>query len=220
VTALLFGSISTLADTSELQRDAFNQAFSQHGLDWQWDQDDYRARLAGNGGQDRITAYAEERGEQVDAAAVHATKSRIFQESVAEHAQARPGLVDTVKAAKAQGYKVALVTTTTPENVAALGAALAGELSFDDDLDLIVDNSQVDANKPDPAAYTMALADLGEKAEDCVAVEDNPGGVKAAQAAGITCVAFPNTNTAGLDFDGAQVRDRLDLADLTGLIGR
>lgn len=31
--AILLRSISTLADTSELQRQAFNQAFAQHGLD-------------------------------------------------------------------------------------------------------------------------------------------------------------------------------------------
>jgi hypothetical protein len=34
MSAILFGSISTLADTSELQRRAFNEAFSAHGLDW------------------------------------------------------------------------------------------------------------------------------------------------------------------------------------------
>ena len=38
MTAILFGSISTLADTSEIQRDSFNQAFAEHGLDWTWDQ--------------------------------------------------------------------------------------------------------------------------------------------------------------------------------------
>jgi hypothetical protein len=37
---ILFGSISTVADTSELQREAFNAAFAEHGLDWRWDPDD------------------------------------------------------------------------------------------------------------------------------------------------------------------------------------
>ena len=36
MSAILFGSISTIADTSELQRQAFNQAFKAHGLDWDW----------------------------------------------------------------------------------------------------------------------------------------------------------------------------------------
>ena len=34
MSAILFGSISTLSDTSEMQRDAFNAAFADAGLDW------------------------------------------------------------------------------------------------------------------------------------------------------------------------------------------
>ena len=75
--AILFGSISTLADTSEIQRDSFNQAFVEHGLDWTWDQQEYAGLLGSNGGRDRVAAYAADRGEEVDAEAVHATKSRI-----------------------------------------------------------------------------------------------------------------------------------------------
>ena len=45
--AVLFGSIGALADTSELQREAFNEAFDAHGLDWNWSRDEYRALLAG-----------------------------------------------------------------------------------------------------------------------------------------------------------------------------
>lgn len=31
---ILFGSISMLADTSEVQRESFNEAFGEFGLDW------------------------------------------------------------------------------------------------------------------------------------------------------------------------------------------
>lgn len=50
MSAVLFGSISTIADTSELQRQAFNQAFRIHGLDWDWNREDYRGMLAASGG--------------------------------------------------------------------------------------------------------------------------------------------------------------------------
>jgi hypothetical protein len=33
MTTVLFDSIGSLADTSELQREAFNEAFRAHGLD-------------------------------------------------------------------------------------------------------------------------------------------------------------------------------------------
>jgi len=39
--AILFGSIGTLIETSDLQRESFNEAFKEAGLDWYWDQEDY-----------------------------------------------------------------------------------------------------------------------------------------------------------------------------------
>ncbi|HET6877410.1 MAG TPA: hypothetical protein VFH38_07760, partial [Jatrophihabitans sp.] len=84
MTALLFGSISSVADTSERQRQAFNDAFAQHGLEWHWHRDDYRAMLGRAGGRDRIAEYARREGADVDADAVHATKSGVFQKLLAD----------------------------------------------------------------------------------------------------------------------------------------
>lgn len=210
MTALLLGSLSTVADTSELQREAFNAAFAEHGLDWSWSREDYRRMLDANGGRDRVARYAAERGEEVDAAAVHATKSRLFQEALRRDGVApRPGVVETVAAARADGRKVALVTTTSRANLDALDAGLGDALSLAD-LDLVLDADRVDAGKPDPAAYLLALEELGEQAGDCVAVEDNLGGVEAARAAGIAVVAFPNANTADHDFGDVPRVEQLD----------
>jgi len=80
---------------------------------------------------------------------------------------------------------------------------------------VVVDSSQVDQPKPDAAAYEFALRQLGEDPADAIAVEDNVGGVRSAVAADVTCVAFPNANTAGHDFPGAaRVVDHLDPAEL------
>lgn len=214
MTALLFGSISTLADTSEIQRDAFNAAFAEHGLDWTWDQQEYAGLLGSNGGRDRVAAYAEARGEQVDADAVHATKSRIYQETLRSSDIApRAGVAETFRAAKEQGLKVGLVTTTSADNLAALSDALGDTVPFDQ-FDVVVDQSKVTARKPDAEAYTFALAQLGENADAAVAVEDNLGGVRSAQAAGVKVVAFPNGNTTGQDFGDVRRVETVDLADL------
>jgi HAD superfamily hydrolase (TIGR01509 family) len=213
--ALLLGSISTVADTSELQRQAFNQAFAAHGLDWRWDQDQYRAMLSGNGGRARIADYAQSLGQSVDAKAIHQTKSRIFQENLAASGlEPRPGVVDAVKGARSKGWKVGLVTTTSADNVAALLGALSPQLSAGD-FDVVVDASQVERPKPDKAAYVFALESMGEAPGDCVAIEDNVGGVQAAVAAGVRCVAFPNENTTTADFAAARRRvNRLDADEL------
>lgn len=212
--AVLFGSISTVADTSELQRDAFNRAFAAHGLDWHWEREDYRALLEASGGADRVAGYARARDQQVDAAAVHATKSQLFRESLAAaHLDPRPGVRDTIAAARERGWSVGLVTTTSPANVAALLDALAPAIGASD-FDVILDADSVARPKPDPDAYAAALERLAVQPGACVAVEDNRGGVAAAAAAGVPCVAFPNANTAGHDFGDARVVERLDLADL------
>lgn len=213
--AILFGSISTIADTSELQREAFNKAFDAHGLDWSWDRDDYLAMLEKSGGEDRIATYAGSVGADVDAGAVHATKSELFQRSLAEGPiEPRAGVVATVKEARDRGLKVALVTTTAGANVAALIDGLSPELGAGD-FDLVVDSGSVTDSKPAPDAYRFALESLGEDAGACVAIEDNLGGVESAQGAGVRCVAFPNHNTAGHDFGAAD--ERVEKVELDGL---
>jgi len=216
--AILFGSISTIADTSELQRESFNEAFQTHGIDWNWSRDEYLPLLQSNGGAQRIADYASAQGEDIDAAAVHQTKSEVFQRKLSEaRATARPGVVETIQAARADGVKVALVTTTARENVTALLDGVDGLAATD--FDLITDASSVEASKPDPAVYAHALDDLGEHATAAVAIEDNLGGVQSAQAAGLRTIAFPNQNTAGHDFDAADERvERLDAEEVRALI--
>jgi len=204
VSAILFGSISTLADTSELQRRAFNEAFAASGLDWEWSRDDYISMLGSNGGAQRIADYASKQGNNdVDAAAVHTTKSEIFRELLGtENVSARPGVADTIERARQQGHKIGLVTTTSPDNVAALLNALKGQIDVSA-FDIVVDKTAVEDPKPSPSAYLYALSELGVDATDAVAIEDNVGGVAAAVDAGIACVAFPNENTAAGDFSKA-----------------
>jgi HAD superfamily hydrolase (TIGR01509 family) len=220
MTAILFGSIGTLADTSELQREAFNEAFKQHGLDWNWSQVEYQELLNQSGGAGRIAAYAESRGPAVDAAAVHATKSEIFQRRLREGGIApRADVVEIIDAARADGAKVALVTTTSVANLAALRDALAPAVDIDA-FDLVLSTEDADAPKPAPDIYSVALRRLGEDAEHVMAVEDNVGGVAAAVAAGLKVVGFPGENNAQHDFGAAERRtDRLTPGDLPVLAG-
>lgn len=219
MSAVLFGSIGTIADTSELQREAFNQAFEAHGLPWRWDRDEYLALLERSGGEHRIAEYGKSVGQEVDAKAVHRSKSELFQKRLAESPlPARAGVVATIEEAKREGFKVALVTTTSEANIASLMTALGPDVTTTD-FDLIVDAEDVGQPKPDKASYAFALARLGESPADCIAIEDNLDGVQAAGAAGLSCVAFPGENTAEHRFDQADHRvDRLAFSELRSFI--
>lgn len=217
--AILFGSIGTIADTSELQRTAFNQAFKQHNLDWEWSQDEYRSLLTSSGGQNRIADYARSRGETVDAAAIHQTKSDLFQQFLAEdEIDPRPGVTDLLEKAKAEGISLGLVTTTSEENLSSMLKALGDRISASD-FDVVVSAADVSNTKPAKDAYCYALAQLDQKADRCIAIEDNLGGVAAAIAADLTCLAFPNQNTVNHDFTAAHQRiEQLDFERMRSLL--
>lgn len=201
--ALLLGSIGTLADTSELQRQAFNEAFAAHGLDWNWSQDAYRHMLREAGGARRIRAQAEAEGREVDADAVHASKSERFQRMLDDgKARSRPGIPDLIEQARRDGVRVGLVTTTEARNVDRL---LAGLNLSRDGFDVIVTREDVSEPKPDGECYRQAASRLDVPPAACLAIEDNSDGVRAALEAGMACVAWPNENTRGHDFTGAHM---------------
>ena len=60
VKAVIFGAIGVIAETSDIQRQSFNLAFREQGLDWEWNPQTYRRLLSINGGQARLRAYRAE----------------------------------------------------------------------------------------------------------------------------------------------------------------
>ena len=219
--AVLFGSIGTVAETSELQRAAFNEAFKEHGLDWNWSQDEYKELLEKSGGEDRIAEYASTRGEDVDAAAVYETKSDLFRRNLLDAAPGpREGVVDVINSARESGYKVGLITTTSRANVDALGA---GDRADPRPHRVRPDRRQVRGRQPEARRRRLRPTRSSGSAlrpEQCVAIENNLDGVSAAKAAGIACVAFPGEDNADHDFSAADDRfDSISFARLNELAG-
>lgn len=104
-----------------------------------------------------------------------------------EHLPWRPGAAELLKACVAEGIPNALVTMSYESFAAVLIEAVpAGTFS------VVVTGDRVNAGKPDPEAYTKAVAQLGVAAGDCVAIEDSIPGVTAAVAAGIPTIAVPH----------------------------
>lgn len=211
MSAIFFGSIGTIADTSEMQRQAFNQAFALHNLDWQWSREEYASLLEKSGGQQRIEEYAKSMGQSVDAAAIHHSKFEIFQNVLHEKPlAARPGVVDVMQKAKQNGLKLALVTGTSEQNVLSMLEALRSEIDAND-FDLVLNASKIEHPKPAKDAYAVALKELNQTPDSCVAIENNVDGLESAKAAGLACIAFPDENTARHNFKTADLQvSRLD----------
>ena len=184
--ALLLGSIGVLAETSELQRQAYNTAFVAHGIDWHWNIATYCQHLATPGGQNRLRQLSGDALSTMEIRRIHETKQDAFAASLAGGIAPRPGIVETLTAARADGLRIGFVTTTTARTIAMIRDALSGHIDMSD-FAVITSKEDVLREKPDGACYELALSRLGIAARDALAIEDTVASQSAAIAAGIRC---------------------------------
>lgn len=202
-TALLFGSIGTLVESSDIQRRAYNAALAEAGLAWVWDRETYAELLTQAGGKERLAMLAAATNAHLTPAqieAIHARKTALAcEELVRDGATLRPGVARAIERAKARGLKVAFVTTTYPPNVDAIFDAARGSLAKDD-FAYVGTRADVANGKPSPDAYERALVKLGISPSDALAIEDTATSVMSAKRAGIATIATPGAYAAEQDF--------------------
>jgi HAD superfamily hydrolase (TIGR01509 family) len=217
--AIIFDVDGTLADTENVHRVCFNRAFVASGLSWHWPKAQYGELLKVTGGKERLAHYIEtlnpttltatQRAELV--VTLHRIKTEFYERIIRQGAmRLRPGVAELIAAARAEGIRLAVATTTSPPNVLALLKATLGPNALAM-FDVIAAGDSVARKKPAPDIYTSALAQLGLPASDCVAIEDSHNGLRAAIAADLATIVTPSTYTVGEDFHGAaRVVDSLE----------
>lgn len=212
--ALIFDVDGTLADTErDGHRVAFNQAFSEYKLDWHWDEELYGKLLAVTGGKERMAYYLDHfnttypQTEQTPAliAQLHKAKTRHYTQLLATGAiPLRPGVKRLLEEARQAGLRLAVATTTTPDNVTALlEHALAPGSS--DWFEVIAAGDVVPAKKPAADIYLYALQKMQLSAADCLAFEDSENGIKSSQGASLKTIVTINDYTVDHDFTGAAL---------------
>ncbi|MEJ1296392.1 MAG: HAD family hydrolase [Candidatus Sedimenticola sp. (ex Thyasira tokunagai)] len=213
--ALLFDVDGTLADTErDGHRVAFNSAFDEVGLDWHWDEALYGKLLSVTGGKERIRHYLDvynkefERPVDLDSfiASLHQSKTG-FYVGMLERGEIpmRNGVRRLLSEAQACGLRLAVVTTTTPENVTALlenGLGKGSEAMFE----VIAAGDVVPAKKPAPDIYLWAMEQMNLRPDQCLALEDSHNGLRSVLSAKICSVVVTvNGYTRDEDFTGASL---------------
>jgi len=201
--AILFGSIGTIVETSELQRRSFNQAFSEAGLDWNWTLEEYQKMLTKSGGLNRINDFANQLGIKVNADALHLRKTEIFDSMMSnEKISTRPGVTNLISYALANGIHLAFVTSTSKTNIDAMFSALNNQIKKSD-FSFIGNDKLVSHPKPNSEIYLKALSELKLNADDCIAIEDTEVSMRSAIDAKIKCIAFPGAMASDNNFSKA-----------------
>ena len=211
---LIFDVDGTLADNEQDgHRVAFNRAFEDAGLDWFWDEECYDRLLDVFGGKERIRHFIEDFLQDFEAPPdldafirrLHERKTERYVELLNSGAiPLRPGVARLLGEAHEAGLKLAIASTTTPENATTLLTQALGEESVGW-FDVMACGDVVPNKKPAPDIYQYALEQLGLAAAECLVIEDTALGLASALGAGLKTVITANRTTRGQDFTGAAL---------------
>tara|TARA_Y100001970_G_scaffold281834_1_gene393422 strand:+ start:1277 stop:1939 length:663 start_codon:yes stop_codon:yes gene_type:complete len=189
--AVLFGSIGTVVETSNIQRKCFNQAFKINGLDWYWTKKMYQKMLKKTGGEKRVRKFSLERKILINAKNIRNLKTKLFNNYLKKNKlKPRSGVIRLIKYCKYKKIKVAFVTSTTKNNVDAVFISLNNYIKKSD-FDYIGHNKIIKNFKNKSDIYKNCLKKLNLLPKDCIAIEDTEISLKYALKANLRCVAFP-----------------------------
>lgn len=218
--ALIFDCDGVLGDTERFGHlVAFNRMWSELGVPWQWSEAEYGRKLKIGGGKERMAslfsepaflkawpaAPADEAARQQIVAAWHQRKTEIYKEIIRSgRIPARSGIRRICREALADGWLLAVASTSAPEAVHAVLRHAAGEATAAR-FSAVLAGDMVKAKKPAPDIYLMAAEKLGLPPRDCVVVEDSNNGVEAAYGAGMKCIVTVSSYTRDEDFAHASI---------------
>ena len=192
--ALVFDLDGTFVDTDELHRRAFNQAFLEFELGFDWKPDMYEKLLTVSGGADRIRHFIDgcplsqeqKLALQAVVPAVHREKTRIYGELLENNAaKLRSGVRRLMAEARQAGLEdrrcgdLGIGQHAAPDSV---GARPARGVRYPG---LRVRRSRGSGKSPRPTSICWPRPCLACRPSTASAFEDSTNGVLAAKAAGI-----------------------------------
>jgi HAD superfamily hydrolase (TIGR01509 family) len=117
----------------------------------------------------------------------------IYVEIIKGKLAAMPGAADFVRGCRRLGFKTALATSTDYIKMIANLEAIGFAPGSPDAFDALVNGLDVQRRKPFPDIFLLAAERLDVDPADCWVVEDSIGGIAAAKAAGMRCLALLTT---------------------------
>ena len=141
-------------------------------------------------------------------------KEELFRERAKGRITPVPGAVELARRLERRGTRMGLVSSTPRENI----ELIVGELGLEGFFQAIVAAEDTERGKPDPEGFLLGAERLGVSPQDCVVIEDAPGGVEAARRAGMRCVGLATTRPREALAEADLVVDSLTEAALASFL--
>ncbi len=112
----------------------------------------------------------------------------------------QPGLRELLRKLHQNGYKKAIASSSTIDEI----EAVINILQINAFIDHYCSAEEVLRGKPSPDIFLLTAEKLNMNASECLVLEDSPNGVHAAKAANMICYAIPSRETRNQDFSKAN----------------
>lgn len=175
--ALIFDMDGTLVHSDPVHLRAFAEVLSPEGVTI--DEHVYRSTIIGRTNESIFASLLP--GRTTEEHAAFADEKEAAFRRLALDLKPLGGLLDLLDWARERGIGTALVTNAPRLNA----DHMLDVLGITERFPVQVTIDQVERGKPDPLPYLTALQRLGVRAEEAIAFEDSPSGMRAAKAAGL-----------------------------------
>lgn len=186
IKAIVFDMDGVLFDTERLYNIAWKKAAQDYPIDY--DLDALIVQCIGLNHNDTRALFARLLGEDFPTEEYFGRIRPYFQEMIERELPLKSGVHEILSWLKANGYPIALATSTSRPSV--LSHLTRHDML--DYFDAIITGDMVEHSKPAPDIYLLACKALHTDPADCIAVEDSPNGIRSAFAAGMMPVMVPD----------------------------
>ena len=179
IKAVLFDMDGVLIEAKDWHYEALNNALQLFGMEIS--RYDHLITYDGLPTKKKLEMLTMERGLPVG---LHGFINDMKQQYTMEivYAQCKPKFYHEYALSKLQteGYRMAVCSNSILNTI----EIMMQKASLDKYLDFYVSNQDVTHGKPNPEMYNKAIAKMGLTPSECIIVEDNENGIKAARASG------------------------------------
>ena len=184
----------TIANTElEAHLPAFNHAFSDIGIDWNWDTNKYIQLLKINGGRNRIAHYSRLNNNYFSddlILKIHEKKQFHYLELIKKNSvNLKTGVLRLINELYRKKIRQFIVTSSSRNQVDLLIKYLFNGFN---PFEFIISSEDVDLKKPNPLPYLKAVQLSGIKKNNSIVFEDSNPGLKSSLAANLPTIFVPS----------------------------
>ena len=199
IKALIFDFDGLIVDTETPHYHSWMRLYAEHGVELRLER--WLLDIGTHGMFDPCADLEELLGKPIDRETTLRDR-RAHHISLCEQEALRPGVQALLQAGHAAGLALAVATSSSRDWV----ERWLKHHDIRHYFQCVRSRDDVERVKPAPDLFLSAAECLGVAPAECVVLEDSPNGMRAATAAGMRCIAVPNSMTAALELPEVALR--------------